>query len=518
MINLYSWGMVVFLKVYVAAALIIATILSPLSLSFAPILLLVWYLYLWRWPINAFVNLLTEYFMFFAIAILLTLPVGSLFSLLIALPVLLLVNRGLREAAESTTYQVTRYKRKPTSIYITLFLIATTSLGISLLLNSLSILIASATVITYFVILGGLIFRQFPLKPVEEVQVQQRMVAGSEEHLYIKLTTKTKMGGLLFIDSPYGWLKIRPDILSLKESRLLVEVSLSPTLSGPSTIKLQGHATDRWGIMQTKFELEPIHLYVIPRARYADWLARKYLAKTKRGTLPLISNINIEVLKPIYGLRRGAEYYGSQLYQPGDSLKNIDWKHSLKYNELITKEFTEFHGQSAIILINLTVGNVEEADKLAYKIIVTAISLARENIPAALAVYNHEGVRVTTQTLQARQLLFQSLQVAKEMVTSIDPVKYLNPPDITRLRANINRIRFVESTSSKRLTQLLELEYKILNDNARLNPATKALTEAFTKVDKQSNIVIISHHNHDAEALAFNAFSFARKGNAVITV
>ena len=46
----------------------------------------------------------------------------------------------------------------------------------------------------------------------------------------------------------------------------------------------------------------------------------------------------------------------------------------------------------------------------------------------------------------------------------------------------------------------------------------KALTEAFTKVDKQSNIVIISHRNHDAEALAFNTFSFARKGNAVINV
>jgi hypothetical protein len=273
---------------------------------------------------------------------------------------------------------------------------------------------------------------------------------------------------------------------------------------------------DRWGLIQTRLELEPIHLYVIPRARYAVWLAKRYLAETKAGALPLISNI--EALRPIYGMRRGVEYYGSQLYQPGDSLKNIDWKHSLKYNELITKEFAEFHGQSAIILINLAVGDAEEADKLAYRIIVTAISLAQENIPAALAAYNHEGVRLTTTILQPRQLLLQSLRVAQEMVTFINPVKYLNPPDVTRLRANISRIRFAKSKASTVLTQLLQSEYNNLSNTARLNPATKALTEAFTKTDKQSNIIIISHRNHDAEALAFNTFNFTRKGNAVITI
>jgi len=217
-------------------------------------------------------------------------------------------------------------------------------------------------------------------------------------------------------------------------------------------------------------------------------------------------------------LRRGVEYYGSQLYQPGDSLKNIDWKHSLKYNELVAKEFAEFHGQSAIILINLAAGDAEEADKLAHKIIVTAISLAQEDIPAALAAYNHESVKLTTGMLQSRQLVVQCLRVAQEMVTFINPVKYLNPPDVAKLRVNMSRIRSVESKASKVLTQLLQLEYNNLSNNAGRNPATKALSEVLAKVDRRSNIVIISHRNHDAEALAFNTFSFAAKGNAVITV
>ena len=516
MIGLRSWGWAVFLKIYLAVALVMATIFSPLALSFVPILLFAWYLVLWRRSGTAVVNLLTEYFMFFAVALLLTSAVDAPFSFLISLPVLLLVSRDLEEAAESLTYRDTRYVRSPTNICLALLLTAVAVLGISWLLGSLSLLLASAAAISYFGILGAVVFWRLPLKPVEENQMQLRVVAGAESHLYVELTTKTKIGGVLFVESPYEWLKVSPNILSLKQDKLVVKVSLSPTLSGPSTIKLNGYATDRWGLIQVRFELEPIRLYVIPRARYAAWLAKRYLAETTAGTLPLISNIR--ALKSIHGMRRGVEYYSSRLYQPGDSLKDIDWKHSVKYNELITKEFAEFHGQSAIILINLAAGSAEEADKLAYKIIITAISLAQENIPAALAAYNHERVELTTSILQPPQLLLRSLQVAQEMVTFINPVKYLSPPDVARLRANISRIRFAESKASKVLAQLLQLEYKNLDENARLNPATKALSEVLARVDKRSSIVIVSHRNHDAEAIAFNTLSLASKGNVVITV
>jgi len=385
-----------------------------------------------------------------------------------------------------------------------------------LLLGSLSLLLASAAIIVYFGILGAVIVRKLPLKPVTEIQVPQRMVVGTEGRLSINLTTETEIGGTLFLESPYEWLKVGPSTLSLKGEKLVTEVSLSPPLSGPSVVKLKAHAIDRWGLVQTRFELEPIRLYIIPRARYAAWLARRYLAETKVGALSLISDTG--ALRTTYGLRRGVEYYGSQLYQPGDSLKNIDWKHSLKYNELITKEFTEFHGQPAIVLINLAVADAEEADKLVYKIIVTAISLAQENIPAALAAYDHEHVKVTTTTLQPRQLLLQSLGITQEVTVFTNPVKYLDPPDVTRLRADINRIRFVESEASRVLIQLLQLEYDNISKNARLNPASRALAIALDKAGTQSNVLVISQYNHDVEALAFNTFSLAGRGNAVINV
>ena len=510
-------GTAFLLRTYIVFALTAAAVFAPLLLSIVPILLIIIYLFLWRWRVSVIIALLKDYFAYFAIAVLLVPVVGYLYSFLIALPLLMLINYYMEATAWAIAYQETKYARRPTGIYLSITIIAILILAISLWLGSFSLLMASAAIISYLGILGMVVLKRLPIKPVVETQLQLRMVSGTEDQFDIRLTNKTRIGGLLFLESPYEWLKVSPNFLSLKTNKSVVKVSLSPTLSGPSIIKLKGQATDRWGIIRVNFELEPIRLYVIPRARYAAWLVDKYLAGTgELGALPLISNL--AAIKPAYGLRSGVEYYGSQLYQPGDSLKNIDWKHSLKYNELISKEFTEFRGQPAIVLINLAVSNAEEADKLAYNIIIAAISLARENVPTALAAYDHEGVKITTQALQPRQLVLQSLQVAQEMVTFINPVKYLNPPDVSRLRANMSRIRFAESKAAKVLAQLLQLEYNCLSNAAKINPATKALREAFAKVDRQSNIVVISHRNHDAEALAFNTFSYNRKGNAVISV
>ncbi|MBN2187597.1 MAG: DUF58 domain-containing protein, partial [Dehalococcoidia bacterium] len=358
------------------------------------------------------------------------------------------------------------------------------------------------------------VIRDIPPKPVEETKIQQRMVAGTKTNLQVKLNSRCKVGGILFVESPHEWLKLRPTKLLLDGKELQIDVSLSPPLSGPSTIKFRAYAIDQWGLTQLKFEIEPISLHIIPRAKYAAWLARKYLDEAKAGSLMLASLPTTFKTSSLF--RTGIEYYGSRSYQPGDSLRHIDWKHSLKLNELVTKEFSQSRGQSAMMLTNLAVSDDEEADKLAYKIIVTAISLAQEGIPVALAAYDHEDVRLTTTPLQPRELVVRSLELTQQIVAFINPVKYLSPPDIARLRANISRVKFAQSEASRVLLQLLQLEYRTLDNNARLNPATKTLLEALAKGKRQVNIVLISHRNHDAEALAFDAFTFASKGHAVI--
>jgi len=515
--NFRAWTATLLLRAYAAIALIVAAVFSPAAFSVAPIMLLVWHLYLWWRPLKPALRLLTDFFLFFAIALSLTTRLGPFISLVISLPLLALVTLDLQETAASPMRLGSGFRRSPTRIGVALPAVAFAALGVSWLLGSVALLLTSAVAIACLGVLFAVVLRRLPGKPVEETQVHQRMVAGTRSELEMRLTSKTTIGGLVSLESPYHWLKVSPTSLPLKDRTLTVKMSLSPPLSGPSLVRIGGRATDRWGLIQVRFDLEPVQLHVVPRARYAAWLARKYLAESRPGgSLPIVSNVT--TLKPLYGLRRGVEYYGSRPYEVGDSIKNIDWKHSWRYSEIIVKGFGEYHGQSAVVLANLAVSNAEEADQIAYKIIVTALSLAGESIPAALAAYDHNEVRLTTSLLEPRQLVVQALRLAMEIVTVTNPERYLAAPNVARLRANMARTRSGKSDASLILARLLQIEYWNLRRSARRNPATSALQSALAKADRQSNIVVISQRNHDAEALAFDTFRYTRKGHAVISI
>ncbi len=89
-------------RVYLLLALTIGTIFSPMVLSAIPAVFLLWYLYQWRWPINPVIRMLTDYYAFFAVVLLLE-PLAGLFSVLAGLPVLFLISRSLEECTGSLT-------------------------------------------------------------------------------------------------------------------------------------------------------------------------------------------------------------------------------------------------------------------------------------------------------------------------------------------------------------------------------------------------------------------------------
>ena len=509
------WAATFLLRAYVTVSLVVAAVFSPAALSAAPVLLLVWHLYLWWRPLNPAVRLLTDFFLYFAIALSVTTKLGPLMSLLLALPLLALVTLDLQEAAVRPASLGSRHRRSPTRMGVALPTMTVAALGLSWLLSSPTLLFTAAVATTCFVVLFAVVWRGVPLKTVKETRVQLRIIAGSQSELDVRLTNKTT-GGIMVLESPYPWVRISPTTVRLTEKTPVVRITVTPPLSGPSLIRIVGRATDRWGLTQVAFEVEPVRLHVVPRARYAAWLANKYLAKTKPGSLPLVSNV--ARLNPMYGLRRGVEYYGSRQYQPGDSMKNIDWKHTAVHREIIVKEFAEFHGESAVVLANLAVGSPEEADQIAYKIIVTALTLAAESIPAALAAYDHKGVRLVTALLEPRQLVLRSLHLAMETVAVANPERHLSPADVARLRANISRTRSGKSEASRVLGQLLLIEYRNLDADARRHPVTSALRTALAKVQGHCSIVVISQRNHDAEALSFNSYIYGGKGHAVINV
>jgi hypothetical protein len=507
---------IIALKLYICVALIVTAIFSnPLDAAAAILALLVFLSFQWR-MVNIFSGLIVTYFIFFAIAILMAPITNFVISAIIALPVLFLVTNNLLNTARFLPRRITRLSRSLTLPGIVLPFIAFVNLIIALFLSYFALVLASSVAIIYLAILSFLSIKKLSNKSVVVEQVEERIMAGSIADLQVNLRSKTKIGGVLSIDSPYEWVKILSPVLLFKQDPLVLKMSVTPQLSGPSDVKVQVYASDCWGLTQVKFQLSPMHLFVIPRARYAAWLAKKYLETTKSGLIPLISNVN--AVKPQYGLRRGVEYYGSQLYQPGDELKNIDWKHSAKYNKMISKEFIEFHGQPAVLLVNLSVRDEDEADELAYNAIMTALSLAREQIPTVLAAYDDNSVKLVTKTLQPHQLVVQSLGITREIKTFENPAIYLHTPDMTRLRANINRLALATGESAKVLSQLMNIEYTHLMDSIATSPTTKAINKALDNANIQSTIVVVSKLNHDANAIEVHKYLMARKGNPIVAV
>jgi uncharacterized protein (DUF58 family) len=286
-----------------------------------------------------------------------------LISAAISLPVLFLVTGSLINTAKYIPVKITDRKRNISPLGIMLPFIALVNLLLALLLGNMALVLASSIAIIYLAGLIVISIVKLSGQIVITEQLHERIVAGTTPDLQITLHSKTKFGGVLSLETPGDWLKVDTAALSLNQQTMLLKLAVSPQLSGPSVVEIPAYASDIWGLTQFKFAISPVQLNVIPRARYAAWLAKKYLETTKQGMLPLISNVS--TVKPKYGLRRGVEYYGSQLYQAGDELKSLDWKHSAKYNKMITKEFIEFNGQPAILLVNLAVGNAEEADETA---------------------------------------------------------------------------------------------------------------------------------------------------------
>lgn len=514
--KLNNW-VIVPLKIYTVAALIAAAIVSTPMTAFIPVLLVVIYLVLWRWPIRYQYRLLADYFIFLSISILMASTLGPYLSAIIALPVLVPLTKSLAEMAEVVSHnRATGHIRYPTRLCLGLFIIAILTLIVAFWIDNLALILSSAIVIAFFCTLVVIILRNLPIKPIDEEQVSLKLLAGMRTKINIRLKPGTRFGGMLFLKPLDEWVQVSPLGISLKEGEIGVEASLTPPLSGSTIIQFESYVIDRWGLMQTKFMLEPIKLTVIPRAKYAAWLIQKYLTGTRPGILPLASEF--EVLKPTYGLRRGVEYYGSRLYQPGDSLKSIDWKHSAKFNELISKEFVEFHGQPVAILTNLMVGNAEEADDLAYKIMVTALSLAQENIPAALAAYDKDAVIVITSLLTPQQLVQQALDIADKIVTTATPLRYIKPPNVIRLKANLTRLGNAENKAAQALRGLLQMEYMNLISLAKQSPISRAIAAILRRVGQQASIMVISQQNHDAEALAIQTFFLAAQGNAIINV
>ncbi len=385
---------------------------------------------------------------------------------------------------------------------------------LSPVLNKPTLLLAGIALALY--LLGVLIgiFLTIPRLPLTSATVKKRIIAGTTGSLSLHITSQASVRMHSHLSPSDSWVKATPRRLILNRGKTKLDINFAPPLAGESCPQIQVSAIDPRGVIRIDQILEPVQLQVIPRAKYAEWLARKYLEQTGAGVVMTARMPHEATMMP----KRGIEYLDNRTYQPGDQLKDIDWKHTLKLSQMIVKEYSEAGEQSAIIAVNLSVTDAEEADKLAFNLITVALTLAREDISSALTAYNHWGTIISTAITDPLETLRQALSLVREIKLVKFADRHLEPTDIAKIRRNIIQLKKADSEPAQRLLGMLNFEYRAIEEAAKTNPSTIALSNATKQAPAPALILLVSQLNHDAEAILVTAEKLSRRKFTTIPV
>ena len=512
-------------QIYLPLVLLTAFILSPPPYSLLAIgwLLVILFLTL-RLPQARF-KLAVTVATFFIVPLVLTPTIAHLalqpamvepiISTAFILPVIYQLDHNLRQNARQITIASGgKSGWRCTDTYRAIFTTMLVTLIAALILNNLTLLFADIILVLYLAgVTTGALFT-IPRLPLNAAAITRRVIAGTHLDIAIEIISKASTKIHCFITPLDPWIQVTSDRLLLNKGKTNLNLYITPPLAGPVNPQLGISVMDSRGLIKVNQIIEPLALHVIPRAKYAEWLAMKYLEQKGTGVTSAAALPPKTFMIP----NRGIEYFDSRTYQAGDQLKDIDWKHTLKLSQLIVREYIEGGERSAIIAANLSVTDAEEADKLAFNIITIALTLAREHIPAALAAYNHQGVVLTTASTEPREILKLTLPLIKEITTTEFPHRHLELPDIARLRRNITHLKRAKSEPAQRLLGMLDFEYRAIEKAAKDHPATTALSTVTDSVPAPAMILIISQLNHDAEALMVTTEKLARRKFTTISL
>jgi hypothetical protein len=439
---------------------------------------------------------------------------GKFIVVIAILPIIHLLDYNLRQYAQNMTIVHYVRSRHTTTIFNALLISAISTMLISIVINNSALLFTTIVLVLYLLGILIQVFLAIPRLPIHISAIRKRVIAGTAADISLYAVNKASIRLHTFISSVDSWIRITPHLFTINGDETELNLIVTPSLAGPSHPQFQASVIDPRGILQVNQQLQPVELHVIPRARYAEWLAVRFLEQIGRGSTEASTVTPDNVVIP----KRGLEYSDNNIYQPGDLLRDIDWKHSLKLNELIIKRYIEAGAQPAIIAVNLSVANAEEADKLAFNMITVALILAQNTIPTALAVYDQKKVILTSFIIDPREVLRRTLTLVKHIKTVRIINQFLQLPDVGMLRRDIGQLKQATSKPSQQLYDLLEFEYQALNRAAKDHPATQALTLATKYVPAPATIIIVSQLNHDAEALLVNTDKLSRREYEVITL
>jgi len=501
-------------RVYFVAVLVLATLFSSFFQLGVALGLLGILLYLFYKPVKATLNVVL------VVGVLVFAPLAfealvGMYAALLLVPTLPILDEGLRSLASTQGLSFRKVGRSPSVALKSLVVGLVLVFGVAVLVWNATLMLAAAVLLGYF---GGAvlyILRRVPGVALEEDKSWSRLIVGNTETAQVKLKSKAATPILVSLHPADSWINVEPaNVLLNSKGEVEVGLLFSPPLAGPSKIRIKASLADSRGLVDTGQVLEPLDLHIIPRAKYAAWLARKFLEKTTAGGGSAMPT-------PTSGskfTKQGIEFYGSRAYQAGDSLKDIDWRHSFKLGELIVKEFSGSQGQSGVIVAYLVAKDLEDADLLAYNLVMSALTLASEDLPSALAVYNQTEVLAVTPLMSSRETLKKALELTEKIVVDEPKLKVLESTKPRFLKRSISQLDRATNAGAEKLLQVLKLEAEAKENAAEAHPATLALNQAVKNLQGQAVVTVITSEVGDSDALEVTLEKLGDRGFGVVFV
>jgi uncharacterized protein (DUF58 family) len=428
----------------------------------------------------------------------------SVLVVLLALPGLLWFEFTLRSTSEATLDEVwplfpVRDQRyvTPQAGGLVLGLVAVALVGA--LTGHLSLVGSSALVLVF---VGGLAAISFTRIPPDNLTVQPptvRVLARNTFETTVSLHPRMRLAAHILVELDDAWASVSPSKFLGKTLPVVVLVKVTPPLAGSKTLLARTRCVDPWGLIVTTQQVQLAHVVVIPRGTYAAHLARAYLARTAGGTDALAALPQTpEATRAAQG---GLDYYGARRYEPGDPLRDVFWKHTLKLRQLVVKERRSPQGEAVILAVNVWGSTADDLDQAAYRTVVGALTLAREDVPMVFAAYTDEAIVSVTSVLSPRQAVLHALHLVGAMQQVARPTRVLQPDQLARLRRRVERLLASNASPAMRLARVLQFEYRAHVTRAQQHPGYEAVLKAADHLLSPAALLVTSSGPDDPEAI-----------------
>ncbi|MEM0118135.1 MAG: DUF58 domain-containing protein [Conexivisphaerales archaeon] len=182
-----------------------------------------------------------------------------------------------------------------------------------------------------------------------------------------------------------------------------------------------------------------LHLFVVESAIP---VGRINITVYPRFVVPLSRFAGYEIIEMAEGesnlfrISNTGEYASTRDYQPGDELKNIDWKATARLQTYKVKEFVSPYSYRANLIFDVTASDIISADILASEFFSTLLSFANTDVAISASLYDGQHFINLKPRQVIEELTEASLQMLGRFSPDIGRILDLPLPNRNSLRAS----------------------------------------------------------------------------------